>query len=48
MSYITSPTDCVLAGIWQAQAHVVTADGRPYRTDPRLMQWRVKANLPGA
>ena len=48
MAYTTSATDCALAGIWRAQAHVVTAAGLPYRSDPDLMSWRVKANLPGA
>jgi hypothetical protein len=47
MAYTSSPTDCLLGGIWQAQAHIVTAGGLTYRTDPRLMQWRVVANLPG-
>jgi hypothetical protein len=47
-SYTTSTTDCLLAGIWRLQVHVVDAAGDEYRSDPDLYQWRVKANLPGA
>jgi hypothetical protein len=48
VGYTTSTTDCLLAGIWRAQIHVVWPNGNEYRSDPDLYQWRVKANLPGA